>query len=235
MNVAEYHANGFTVLRGAIDFGFAPGTMDLLCNTWKRLPRDEYLRAARRQAKGLLAHGVFLAPAIQRAVSQIGIREPLMLTHPAVHVMGVDPNWDGVSAHQDWTALQSGLNTVVVWIPFTDVGLENYPVEFVRGSHLEGLMPAKPGAHYSEVETDGLEFEPVPVKAGDAILFSAFTLHRTRLPGTGFRLAVSHRYEDASDPWFKEHHDYSAQRTVIERAVKDAPTREQVQAVFKYA
>lgn len=235
MNVAEYHAKGFTVLRNAIQFGWPDGTVDLLYNAWRRLPREEYLRAARLQAKGIGLMGMFLSPAIQRAVSQLGIQEPVMLTNPAVHVMGVDPHWDGVAAHQDYTALQSSLNTVVVWLPFTDVTLENYPIEFASGSHLEGLMPAKPGAHYSEVDTTGLEFEPVPVKAGDAILFSVFTLHRTRTPGNGFRLAFSHRYEDAADPWFKEHLNYSAQRTVIEREVRNAPTREQVQEVFKYA
>ena len=136
-------------------------------------------------------------------------------------------------AHQDWPALQTGLNTVVVWIPLHDVGEDNYPLEMVPGSHLLGLLPAKAGEHYSEVETEGMEFVPVPVPAGSALLFSVFTVHRTRTPGTGTRVAYSHRYEDANDPWYYEHGCYSAQRCVIDREIKHAPTIEQVRSVFK--
>jgi ectoine hydroxylase-related dioxygenase (phytanoyl-CoA dioxygenase family) len=77
-----------------------------------------------------------------------------------------------------------------------------------------------------------MEFVPVTMKRGDVLLFSAFTVHRTRTPGTGLRAAFSHRFENVADRWFGEHNFYSAQRRTIDREVKWTPTPEQVRKVF---
>jgi hypothetical protein len=45
-------------------------------------------------------------------------------------------------------------------------------------------------------------------------------------------VAFSHRYEDSADPWAVEHDHYSAQKRIIEREIKTAPSVEQVRAVF---
>lgn len=230
--VTDYRRDGYCVLRNVFQFPMIAEQMKHKHAEWKAMPKDEYLRAARLFAQGVSQTVIFAAPPIWEAVQALGVKDPVFLTTPAVHVMGVDETWEGVSAHQDWPALQSGLNGVVVWIPYTNVGLDNYPVEFVPGSHLRGLLPAKAGAHYSEVDTDGMEFVPVPVNVGDVLLFSVFTVHRTRTPGHGFRLAFSHRYEDSADPWFKEHGNYSAQCRAIDREVKWTPTVDQVRSVF---
>jgi ectoine hydroxylase-related dioxygenase (phytanoyl-CoA dioxygenase family) len=77
-----------------------------------------------------------------------------------------------------------------------------------------------------------MNFVPVTMKRGDALLFSAFTVHRTRTPGTGLRAAFSHRFENAADPWFKAHDGYSAQRRTIDREARWTPTLEQVRKAF---
>jgi ectoine hydroxylase-related dioxygenase (phytanoyl-CoA dioxygenase family) len=231
MNTEQYRKDGFTVLRGAV---YMPMT-ELIERRLRELyaqSKDDYLRYARLLSKTFWAMRLCADLEICRVVQELGVRHPVFLTNPAIHVMGVDYEFDGVGAHQDWPALQSGLNTVVVWIPLTDVTLENYPVELAPGSHLRGLLPAIPGAHYSAADTEGMEFVPVTMNRGDVLLFSVFTVHRTRIPGSGFRLALSHRYEDAEDPWFKQHGNYSAQSRVIEREVKWTPSAEQVKAVF---
>jgi ectoine hydroxylase-related dioxygenase (phytanoyl-CoA dioxygenase family) len=225
----EYREKGFTVLRGA----FKPGwqNMDALFAAWKSMPKEDYRRAARMFGAGMSQTLIFGFPSIVKAVLDLGVKDPLFLTQPAAHVMGIDEEWAGVGLHQDWTALQTGLNTVVAWIPYTQVGIENYPIEFAIGSHLKGLLPARPGAHYSECEDQGFEFEAVPCEVGDVVLFSVFTAHRTRTPGKGLRLAISHRFEDARDPWYVQH-GYSAQRRVIEREVKVAPSADEVRAAI---
>jgi hypothetical protein len=236
MNVEQYNRDGFVVLRGALDHAldYMPiaEPIERELRALYSQSKEEYLKRARLLSREFWATRICSELEIFYDAQRLGVRQPAFLTNPAVHVMGVDHEFDGVGAHQDWPALQSGLNTVVVWIPLTDVTLENYPVELVPGSHLRGLLPAMPGAHYSAVDTEGMEFVPAPMRCGDVLLFSVFTVHRTRIPGIGFRLALSHRYEDAEDPWFKQHGNYSAQSRVIEREVKWTPSVEQVKAVF---
>lgn len=229
----EYRRDGFILVKGAFHPSWRSAAIEDLCRRWAGMPKEEYLKEARLFPRGMAHIALFLSEGVQRAVFSLGmIKDPVWLTSPAAHVMGVDESWEGVSAHQDWPALQTGLNTVVVWMPLTEVGEENYPVEFAKGSHLSGLLPAKAGAHYSEVDDQGLKFTAVPCSPGDIILFSAFTVHRTRTPGKGYRLGLSMRFEDGADEFFKATGNYSAQKRVIEREVKFVPTDAQVRAVF---
>lgn len=228
MNLSQYKTDGFTVLRDIFTPAWDENFMQKRLLDWQRLPKDEYRLAARMFAKGASQMSLFLMPKVREAMAQLGVRDPVFMTEPAIHVMGVDKAWDGVGAHQDYPSLQSSLNGVVIWMPYTRVGLDNYPIEFAPGSHLRGLLPAKAGAHYSEVDDAGMGFVPIPVSVGSAILFSVFTVHRTRTPGTGMRLALSMRYEDSADPWFQSGRYYSTHRRSIDREVKCAPTVEQV-------
>lgn len=228
MNIEQFKKDGYTVLRDIFSPGWDEDFMRKKLLEWQRMSKEEFRLAARMFGRGASQMSLFLAPKVREAMMQLGVRDPVFMTDPAAHVMGVDQDWGGTGAHQDFPSLQSSLNGVVIWMPYTRVGLDNYPIEFAPGSHLRGLLPAKPGAHYSEVETEGMGFVPIPVSVGSAILFSVFTVHRTRTPGQGMRLAVSHRYEDSACPWFKEHRCYSTHRCSIDREVKWTPTVEQV-------
>lgn len=230
--IEQYKRDGFCVVRNLLEWsGDCEALAQRLRNSFV-ISRNLYLREARILSRAARIARIAVDSTIELVAEELGVRDPAFYTAPTMHLMGIDPQWDGVGAHQDWAALQTGLNAVVVWIPLTDVTLDNWPVELVPGSHKLGLLPAKPGAHYSEVDTTGMEFVPIEMKRGDVLFFSAFTVHRTRTPGKGFRAAISHRYEDAADPWFLEHDCYSAQKRVIEREIKFTPMVEQVRRIF---
>jgi hypothetical protein len=231
--IEQYKRDGYVVIPGAID-ELLHVEKDELYEALRVAHRhDEYRLACRLMASHISTTAMFLSPGLLDAVIDLGINRPLFLTSIVAHVMAPDLWNEGAVAHQDWPALQSGLDTIVAWIPLFDVGLDDYPVEVVPGSHLLGLLPSKEvkdGA--AVVDTDGMNFVPITMKRGDALLFSAFTVHRTRTPGTGFRAAFSHRFENALDPWFLKHTYYSAQRRVIDREIRWTPTPEQVRKVF---
>lgn len=229
----EYKRKGYVVLRGAMNM--KPISKDELYSSCRNIyakSEDTYRSMCRTLAHQIGVMSMFFCPDICAAVDALGVHDKVFLTNPVAHFMAPDLWHEGVGAHQDWPALQSGLDTVVAWIPLFDVGIDDYPVEVVPGSHLLGLLPNKAGEHINEIDTAGMEFVPVTMKRGDVLLFSAFTVHRTRTPGTGFRAAFSHRYENAEDKSFIERGCYSAQRRVIDREVKWTPTVEQVRKVF---
>lgn len=187
--------------------------------------------AARLAAKRVDVMAMFME--LSLAAMTLGIGVPIFQTSPVCHAMGYDKDFEGVGPHQDWPALQSSLNAITAWIPMHPVTPDTYPLEVVPGSHLLGYLPAKVTEHYSEVDATGMEFVPINVPLGGALLFSVFTVHRTRVPGTGRRVAFSMRFEDAAEPTFRERGCPSAQRRVIERAVVWTPTPEQVRASFR--
>lgn len=87
-----------------------------------------------------------------------------------------------------------------LWLALTDTTIEQSSLEFIRGSHLlnKYYMPKTFGErknHPNSWQLEGIEGEPVPaieenradfdvvgwdVKAGDGLLFSAWTLHGAR-------------------------------------------------------
>ncbi len=228
----QYRRDGYVVLPDAVWLPpHVQGVRARFQEIYNRSP-EAFRADARLLAKRTSIMQMFLAPDMMKAVAALGIRRPIMQTNPVCHAMGFDKSFDGTHAHQDWPALQSGLNTVVAWVPFHPVDEDAYPVEVVPGSHLKGLLPAKAGEHYSEVDASGMEFVPVTVPAGGALLFSVFTVHRTRTPGAKTRVAISMRYEDALDAAFIEQGYPSTQSRVIERELKWQPTQQAVQAVF---
>jgi hypothetical protein len=232
--IEEYRRNGYVVLEDVV-YPPMPDERESVYNDFRAIhagDRNEFRACCRVLAAQVLSTEAFLSPPLLDAIEDLGVTHPAFFTSPVAHVMAPDLWADGVGAHQDWPALQTGLDTVVAWMPLFDVGLDDYPVEVVPGSHLLGLLPSKPGQHINEIDTTGMEFVPVPVKRGSVLLFSAFTVHRTRTPGTGFRAALSHRYENYNDPTFIARGCYSAQRRVIDREIKWAPTVEQVRKVF---
>lgn len=239
----DYKRDGFVVAEGVVEIEelFPLELKDAMHDHLQIIHErsvDEYLQTVRLIGRDVAVMAVFCSPIVRETVKELGPRHLVMQTTPAVHVMAEDlkipGGYDGIGAHQDWPALQSGLDTVVAWFPYFDVGVDNYPVEFAPGSHKRGLLAAQPGQHISAVDDAGMEFVPVPVKRGDMLLFSAFTVHRTRTQGHGFRIAFSHRYENAAEPTFVERGFPSAQSRAINRELitPGFPTVEQVRRIF---
>lgn len=239
--LGNYKRDGYCVVRGAVraEETWEPDERARvhagLRETFEQSV-DAYLQKVRLMSRAVAVQKMFCNPPIYDACSMLGVQAPLFLSDPAVHIIAEDikipGGYDGVGAHQDWPALQASLNAVVVWIPLHNVGVNDFPVELVLGSHKLGLLPAKANAHYSEVDTTGMEFQPIEVRRGDALLFSVFTVHRTRTPGRGMRFAFSHRYHDGAEQSYVARNYASAQKRVIDREVKWAPSLADVQAVF---
>lgn len=186
----------------------------------------------------LIAHNVNTVSMLSKMITVVGnelIDRPSMVGLPVLHAMSprlkIPDGYYGAAAHQDWPSVQGGLDMVTVWIALTDAGIGNFPLEVIPGSHKRGLREGKPNGSVLEVEADDKDFIPIECEAGDVVFLSGFTVHRTG-NGTGFRLAVSQRFDNATEPSFIERGYPCAQKTVVDREIKWKPTVGQVRAVY---
>lgn len=174
-----------------------------------------YLATLRVASRFKSLYDLFLSDAIAIACRQLGVALPMMHTFPLVHIisrpLSIESGYLGFEAHQDWHAIQTSLNTVVVWTPLHDIDVLRHPLEVLRGSHRRGLLQANP-------DVTG-EFETVTVDRGDVVFFSPFLVHRTKVTAyEGLRLAVSWRYEDAAEPTFvRRRYPLAQGKTIAER------------------
>lgn len=178
---------------------------------------------------------------IQKYILQVdlfpifGNSHPIIISQPILHVMSpalrIPDGYYGTAAHQDWPSTQGSLDCVTVWIALSDASVGNFPLEVIPGSHKRGLLDGKMNGSVLEVEVDEKEFVPIECKAGDVVFLSGFTVHRTG-NGTGFRVSVSQRFDNASEPTFIERGYPCAQKRVVERELKWKPTVEEVRRIY---
>jgi ectoine hydroxylase-related dioxygenase (phytanoyl-CoA dioxygenase family) len=108
--------------------------------------------------------------------------------------------------HQDWRSVQGSLDGLSIWLPLFDVGINDYPLEVISGSHRRGLLPSVDdafGHRVADGEVDEADFSPMFLRRGDAVFFSGFLIHRTGAQGgNNVRIALSYRYNNAAEPSF---------------------------------
>jgi ectoine hydroxylase-related dioxygenase (phytanoyl-CoA dioxygenase family) len=176
-------------------------------------------------------------------MKEFGIELPVFQTSPVLHIMSnglrIPGGYAGVGVHQDWPALQGSLDAITIWIPIVDVREDLFPLEIIPGSHLYGLCGGTQKEHSYEVAPsyyDEKAFIRVTAERGDALFFSAFTIHRSGQHGAdGVRLSVSARYENAAEPTFVDRVYPFAQKRSVQREfiVRDFPSREQVVKLYE--
>ena len=168
---------------------------------------------------------------------------PILHTLPVFHIMSnrllFDQGYLGFETHQDWTGLQTSINSVTVWVPFHDIDKNQFPLEVLPQSHLQGLCHGEISNNIYKIDDRyhvGKKFLPLEVEKCDVIFMSGFTIHRTCLTDTDqLRIAASWRYEDALEKTFIERHYPFAQTKSIQRELffPGFPSSEIMQQLFK--
>jgi hypothetical protein len=220
------------------------GEATVLGNMERLLAADvkRYLAAARHVAKLASLQALVSSPPVLALARDLGLETPTIATTPVVHIMGdtlrIPGGYFGIAPHQDWPSMQGGLDTFTMWVPLMDVGAGRFPVEVIPGSHRRGLWEGEVTDNTLEIKkgfTDS-DFVPVPAMRGDALVFTAFTVHRTGLGGCrGLRIASSTRYESSTEPTFVDRGYPCAYKRTVDRGFihPGFPTPEQVAALYR--
>ena len=204
--------------------------------------RQSYIAAVRQTQHLAGVHMLGLAPELMRVVAELGLAVPALSTRPVIHFMAdqlkIEGGYHKTPIHQDWRSVQGSLDGISLWLPLFDVGVRDYPLEVVRGSHFRGLLPSidDPFGHrVADGLVDEKDFMPVPVRRGDVIFFSGFLVHRTgSLGGDRVRVALSYRYNNAAEPSFvaRNYPSPYVYRPDMRLLQEDFPTAEDVRRIF---
>lgn len=204
---------------------------------------QKYLASVRLCAKLTSIYEAILNPKMLEVAHDLGIQLPVFQTQPVVHVMAeklaIKDGYFGLGAHQDWPALQSGLDTFTTWVPFNSVGKGKYTLEIYPKSHLMGFCESVESQNIHEIPPgiyQDLELVQVEMNPGDVLFFSAFLIHKSELIGkpNELRMAYSMRYENASCANFIRRNYPGAQKRVVERTldINDIPDKNEILKVF---
>jgi hypothetical protein len=169
-----------------------------------------YVAAARLTQHLASVHRMGLCPELMAVVRELGLELPAISTRPVIHYMAdrlkIPGGYQKTPPHQDWRSVQGSLDGITIWTPLYDVGPNDYPLEVSPGSHLGGLMDATPDMPNYRVLPELYrepDFQPLELKAGDAVIFSGFLLHRTGETGAErVRVSLSFRFNNAAEPQF---------------------------------
>jgi phytanoyl-CoA hydroxylase len=175
--------------------------------------RQAYIATARQTQHLASVHRLGLGPELMRIVAELGLAVPALSTRPVIHYMAdqlkIEGGYHKTPIHQDWRSVQGSLDGLSIWLPLFDVGVNDYPIEVISGSHRRGLLPSVDdafGHRVADGEVDEADFSPVLLRRGDAVFFSGFLIHRTGAHGSNnVRIALSYRYNNAAEPSFVAH------------------------------
>ncbi len=207
-----------------------------------RHDQRSYIATARQTQHLASVHQLGLSPPVMNVVAGLGLAVPAISTRPVIHYMSnqlkIEGGYHQSPIHQDWRSVQGSLDGITLWLPLFDVGIDDYPLEVIPGSHRRGLLPSVDdafGHRVADGEVDAREFTPLIVRRGDVVLFSGFLVHRTgSAGGRHVRIALSYRYNNAAESSFINRgypspYTYGADMRLLQ---PDFPTAADVEKIF---
>jgi hypothetical protein len=176
--------------------------------------RAAYLGAAKQTQFLSSVQRLCVGEEISAVIENLGIETQAISTRPVIHYISnaikFVGGYDKTPIHQDWRSVQGSLDSVIVWLPLFNVGLDDFPLEVIPKSHRLGLLPSTDHPFGHQL-ADGVvaesDFAALPLARGDTVFFSSFLVHRTGARGGDrVRVALSFRYNNANEPHFVDRH-----------------------------
>jgi len=170
----------------------------------------EFMNCGKQIQHLLSLHRLSLDERIESALKQVGLDRPNISTRPVLYFnskfLAREEVYWRVFPHQDWRSMQGSLDSIVVWLPLTDVDLKLGALEVVPGSHRMGLLTSEVKNSFGKVDAfcDD-DFVSVEALQGDGLFFSAFLVHRSGENVTrSIRWSCHFRYNNLSERTFIE-------------------------------
>ncbi|TLV02706.1 phytanoyl-CoA dioxygenase family protein [Dyadobacter luticola] len=122
---------------------------------------------------------------ITKVLQSIGLEYPIIAVRPAMMFnsrnLAKKQDYWKLGAHQDWRGGQGSLDSIVMWFPLVDCDTALGGLQVLPGSHKRGLFEGSDVDYISSIQEElpEDEFVQLELKAGDILIFSTFTVHRS--------------------------------------------------------
>jgi len=207
-----------------------PSLIESLTSAFQK-SSEQYRSYLRTFAKSVKVQSLFLAENILSVIKDLGVVEPSTPTTPVTHIVSEKLSDDGIekvatTSHQDWPSIQGSIDSLIVWIPLTNVNENTHPIQIIPGSHAEGLRECTAKSNVSQIELsidEEIKYVDVVCNPGDVVIFSTFLIHRTKLAGNSARIAVSNRFDNMFEKSFIERSFPCAYIRIIDRNLVNVP------------
>lgn len=140
---------------------------------------------------------------LKEKLLQLGLKTPSMCTRPVMYFnhpkLAKDRVYYKTPPHQDWSSMQSSMNSVVVWVPLVNVHKENGAVIFYPGTHQMGPLPYTEKGGFAGVDIPTNTKKPIQPKldVGDIAIFSTLLVHESGdISNDSIRWSCHFRYSD---------------------------------------
>ncbi len=190
----------------------------------KQYDIDLYLSALKASQQDPSVLAITAHPRLLQALAAIDVTEPTVALKPFPVLLSNDLHIEGGynvrPLHQEWSVMRGSRDGVVCWIPLHDITERHNSLILCPSSHHKGVRPFERTLCGTGVTQDALPHQaPVRLspKAGDAVIFSCFTVHGTSEQGEDLRIAISIRYNNLAASDFIRRGYYSPIRLVIDR------------------
>lgn len=140
-----------------------------------------------------------------------GIQHATLCNSPNLKINLKNDEAHLVHTHQDFQSHFCSLNGITVWIPLQHMSEELGPIEYIKGSHKEGVLPSKEG-----LLTDSFEkasFSREDMEFGDCLIFSQLLVHRSSVnKSSRARISCQIRFTDFGDEDWRKRNFMSVER-----------------------
>ena len=128
----------------------------------------------------------------------------------------------GLPWHQDYPSMASSKKSVVCWVAMSESGPDTHGLNILSGHHKTGLLKGDQRDKGYEVHYDRAydESQIIPeMRAGDLIIMSSFTPHRTYCNDSymGWKLSFSARFDCLDDEEWEKRDFVNAYNIEVDR------------------
>ena len=141
-------------------------------------------------------------------IKNLGLEFPNLCTRPVLYFnhpkLAKEEVYYKTPPHQDWSSMESSMDSVVVWVPLVDVNKENGSVIIYPNTHKLGILPFKTSGGFAKVEIvgEGIQTE---LEIGDIVIFSTLLIHESGdILNNTIRWSCHYRYTNMLDSDFIE-------------------------------
>jgi len=133
-------------------------------------------------------------------IKELGIQFPNLCTRPVLFFnhpqLAKEEIYYKTPPHQDWSSMESSMNSVVVWVPLVDVNKENGSILIWPETHKLGPLSFSSVGGFAKVDVEGDFIQP-ELEVGDIAIFSTLLIHGSGdIMNDTIRWSCHYRYTD---------------------------------------